>query len=73
MSRKSGITNFLSGVTLKFNGPAVTVEPVYISNTDECSELKAGTRQDDIVDVLYDGLMEWFSESHEDTKPGNRK
>ncbi len=68
-----GTTNFMSGVTLKFTGPAVTVEPVFISNTNECSALKAGSRQDDIVDVLYDGLTDWFSVSHEITKPGNKK
>lgn len=55
-----GITNFMSGVILKFNGPAVLTEPVFISNTNECAALQAGTRQGDIVNVLYDGIYRWF-------------
>lgn len=56
-----GITNFMSGVTLKFNGPAVMVEPLYISNTEECEALIEGTRQNDIVNSIYSGLNDWFS------------
>jgi N-acetylmuramoyl-L-alanine amidase len=61
-----GITNFMSGVTLRFNGPAVLTEPLYISNTNECNALKASTgkRQDEIVQVLYDGLLRWFDDDY---------
>ncbi|MFC1627450.1 N-acetylmuramoyl-L-alanine amidase, partial [Patescibacteria group bacterium] len=57
-----GITNFMSGVTLKFNGPAAMLEPVYISNTDECRDLTdgSGERQDQIADSIYEGLNNWF-------------
>lgn len=60
-----GITNFMSGVTLRFNGPAVLTEPIFISNTEECVALKAGSRQGDIVNVLYNGLLRWFGNDFE--------
>jgi len=60
-----GVTNFMSGVTLRFNGPASIQESVYISNTQECVALLAGTRQDEIVQSLYNGLNDWFSVDRE--------
>lgn len=61
------ITNFMSGVTMRFNGPATIQEAVYISNTDECTALKdgGGSRQQQIADSLYNGLDDWFSEERE--------
>ncbi len=56
-----GVTNFASGVLLKSNMPATIAESVYISNTDECSALVAGTRQPQIAQALYSGLVSWFN------------
>lgn len=58
-----GITNFASGVLLKSDMPATIQEAVFISNTDECSLLKngGGTRQQQIAQSLYNGLVDWFS------------
>jgi len=62
-----GTTNFMSGVILRFNGPASLQEPLYLSNTAECLALKDGTgiRQQQIVNALFNGLNEWFSEDRE--------
>ncbi len=67
-----GITNFMYGVTLRFNGPAVLSEPVFISNTNECNALKAKTRQADISDVLYNGLLRWFGSDYESLVIGKK-
>lgn len=67
-----GITNFMSGVILRFNGPAVLTEPVFISNTEECNALKAGTRQKDIVDVLYDGIYRWLVDDYKSLVVGKK-
>lgn len=60
-----GATNFASGVLLKSNMPATMQETVYISNIDECSALTdgTGTRQQQIAQSLYDGLIDWFSQT----------
>ncbi|MBU1130105.1 N-acetylmuramoyl-L-alanine amidase [Patescibacteria group bacterium] len=62
-----GTTNFMSGVILRFNGPASLQEPLYLSNTAECLALKDGTgiRQQQIVNALFNGLDVWFSEDRE--------
>ena len=62
----------MSGVTLRFEGPAVLTEPVYISNTQECVALNAGYRQDDIANVLYDGLSRWFAGDYEPINVGKK-
>lgn len=58
-----GITNYASGVLLKSDMPATIQETVFISNTDECSLLKTGggTRQQQIAQSLYNGLVDWFN------------
>jgi N-acetylmuramoyl-L-alanine amidase len=57
-----GITNFMSGVILKFNKAATLQEAVYLSNTTECYNIKYGTRTDEIALSLYKGLVNWFTE-----------
>lgn len=58
-----GITNFASGLLLKSKMPAVITESVYLSNETECKLLRDGdgTRQQKIVNSLYDGLNRWFA------------
>lgn len=58
-----GITNFMSGVTLKSDMPATIQEAVYLSNTQECIRMTDGTgiRQSQIAQALFAGLEEWFS------------
>lgn len=56
-----GITNFMSGVILKFNGPATLQEAVYLSNTTECNNIKNSTRTGEIAQSLYNGLVNWFN------------
>ncbi|MBU1111095.1 N-acetylmuramoyl-L-alanine amidase [Patescibacteria group bacterium] len=62
-----GIYQFMSGVTMRFNGPASIQESVYISNTEECTALTDGTgnRQQQIAESLYNGLNDWFSAERE--------
>jgi len=55
-----GITNFMSGVILKFSRPATIQESVYLSNTQECEMFKAGTRGNDVAVALFNGLNNWF-------------
>ena len=71
-----GVTNFASGVLLKSDMPATIQEGVYISNTDECAALTDGTgeRQQEIAQSLYNGLIDWFSQSDaEGGKGGGKK
>ncbi len=58
-----GITNFMSGVTLKSEMPATMQEAVYLSNTEECGMLRDGdgSRQTQIAQAIFDGLEDWFS------------
>ena len=67
-----GVTNFASGVLLKSNMPATIQEGVYISNTQECIALRDGdgTRQQEIAQSLYNGLIDWFAQS--DTGDGGK-
>lgn len=62
-----GTINFMSGVILRFDGPASLQEPLYLSNTDECLALTdgTGTRQQQVADALVEGLNNWFSEDRE--------
>ena len=69
-----GITNFASGVILKFNGPATIQETVYLSNTQECEALKNpdDVRSDEIAQSLFEGLNGWFSDPAAPIKPGKK-
>ena len=55
-----GITNFMSGVILKFVRPATIQESVYLSNTQECEMFKTGNRADQVAQSLFNGLNTWF-------------
>jgi len=55
-----GMTNFMSGVILKFLRPATIQESVYLSNTQECEKFKAGTRAGEVAQALFNGLNNWF-------------
>ncbi len=55
-----GITNFMSGVILKFVRPATIQESVYLSNTQECEAFKTGNRADQVAQSLFNGLNTWF-------------
>ena len=72
-----GVTNFASGVLLKSNMPATIQEGVYISNIQECIALRDGdgTRQQEIAQSLYNGLIDWFaqSDSGDGGKGGGKK
>lgn len=67
-----GVTNFASGVLLKSDMPAAMQETVYISNNQECPALTDGTgaRQQEIAQLLYEGLIDWFSQDHSDEGGG---
>ncbi|MFA6981861.1 MAG: N-acetylmuramoyl-L-alanine amidase [Patescibacteria group bacterium] len=58
-----GITNFMSGVTLKSEMPATIQEAVFLSNHDECAAIGNGngSRQQQIAQALFDGLEDWFN------------
>lgn len=58
-----GETNFASGVLLKSNMPATIAETVFLTSSYEYSLLKAGTRQQEIADGLYQGLLNYFTPS----------
>lgn len=68
-----GITNFASGVLLKSQMPATMQETVYISNTNECIALRDGdgSRQQEIAQSLYNGLIDWFAQSDSGDDGGN--
>ncbi|MBI2039645.1 N-acetylmuramoyl-L-alanine amidase [Candidatus Microgenomates bacterium] len=70
-----GVTNFASGVLLKVNMPATIQETVFISNTTECTLLSnsTGTRQQEIAQSLYNGLIDWFAQPTPTPKPGKNK
>lgn len=59
-----GVRQFASGVVLKSEMPATLQEAVFISNTQECALLSdgTGTRQQEIADALYLGLVDWFDD-----------
>lgn len=68
-----GIRQFASRVLLSSNMPALISESLYLSNTEECKSLTegtqilltdpsgTGTRQRQIAQGLYHGLLEWFT------------
>ena len=75
-----GIGNFASGVLLKSNMPATLTESVFLSNTEECADLKSGkirasgqTRQEEIASSLYNGIQNWFSQQTEGGGGGSGK
>lgn len=70
-----GVTNFASGLLLKTTMPATIQETVFISNTYECDLLKntGGIRQQEIAQSLYNGLLNWFTQSAPTPKPGKNK
>lgn len=68
-----GLLQFADGVILKATMPATLQEVAFISNTDECTAIKAGTRQVEIARSLYNGLNDWFAGSAIPTKPGKNK
>jgi N-acetylmuramoyl-L-alanine amidase len=51
-----------AGVMIWVDIPSALTESVFISNTWECTQLQAGTRQDEIAQAIYEGLEAWFSE-----------
>ena len=69
-----GLLQFASGVILKADMPATIQEAVFISNTDECEALNDdnGGRQQQIAQSLYEGIDDWFSQSHPPVKPGKK-
>ena len=69
-----GLLQFASGVILKADMPATIQEAVFISNTDECIALKdsSGYRQQEIAQSLYEGIDDWFSQSHPQISPGKK-
>ena len=54
-------TNFANGTILKTKMPATLVEAVFITNPNEQVLLQAGTRQPEIAQQLYNGLIDWFN------------
>lgn len=69
-----GITNFMSGVTLKSDMPATMQEAVYLSNEDECEMIGNGdgSRQQTIAQALFDGLNAWFGNTQTWSPPGKK-
>ena len=69
-----GVRQFASGVVLKSEMPATLQEAVFISNTEECAKLSdgTGTRQQEIAQALYLGLIDWFNDPVEFV-PGKRE
>jgi len=52
-----------AGVMLWVDVPSALTESVFISNTWECEQLQAGTRQDEIAQAIAEGLEAWFEAS----------
>lgn len=69
-----GLLHFSSGVILKAEMPATIQEVAFISNTTECSRLTDGTgdRQQQIADLLYDGINDWFGDNILEAHPGRK-
>jgi N-acetylmuramoyl-L-alanine amidase len=67
-----GLLQFASGVILKADMPATIQEVSFISHPDECAELLAGTRQEEIAQSLYNGLVDWFGGAQVPAHPGNK-
>ncbi len=57
------VGQFASGVLLKSNAPASLVETVFLSNPNEWPGLEDGSREQQIADALYLGLMTWVTGS----------
>jgi N-acetylmuramoyl-L-alanine amidase len=70
-----GVTNFMSGVTLKSDMPATIQESVYLSNTEECEAIgnSDGSRQQEIAAAVFEGLENWFDVPIEWTPPGKSR
>ena len=68
------VRQFASGVVLKADMPATLQEAVFISSTEECTQLSDGTgvRQQQIAQALYLGLLDWF-EAPLEFVPGKRE
>jgi N-acetylmuramoyl-L-alanine amidase len=58
-------TDFEDNLLLKANMPATLLETVFLTNSDEYTQLTDGTgkRQQQIALALYDGLNKWFSQT----------
>ena len=67
-----GLLQFASGVILKADMPATIQEVSFISHPDECAGLLAGTRQAEIAESLYNGLVDWFGGSILEAHPGRK-
>jgi N-acetylmuramoyl-L-alanine amidase len=67
-----GVRQLAAGVMIWVDVPSALLESVFISNTWECYQLQAGTRQDEIAQAIYGGLDQWFSEPPP-PKPGKGK
>lgn len=58
----SSTGQFASGLLLKTNVPACLAETVFLSNPQEQELLRAGTRQQQIADELYKGIVAWYAQ-----------
>ena len=58
-----GVRQLAAGVMIWTDIPSALLESVFISNAWECNQLYAGTRQDEIVQAIYEGLEVWFNTS----------
>lgn len=67
-----GLLQFASGVILKAKMPATIQEVSFISNSGECEALKVGTRQEEIAQSLYNGLLDWFGNAQVPAHPGRK-
>ncbi len=60
---KNPIGQFASGLLLKTSAPATLAETVFLSNPAEQTVLKdaSGTRQQEIAQQLFNGLVAWYN------------
>jgi N-acetylmuramoyl-L-alanine amidase len=59
-----GVRQLAAGVMLWVDIPSALTESAFISNTWECEQLGAGTRQDEIAQAIAEGLEAWFEGTH---------
>lgn len=57
----ASVTNFANGTLLRSKAPAALVECVFLSNLAEQQLLAAGTRQGQIANELYKGIVAHFT------------
>jgi N-acetylmuramoyl-L-alanine amidase len=64
-----GVRQLAAGVMIWVEVPSALTESVFVSNTWECGQLQAGTRQDEIAQAILEGLEAWFG-APQPPKPG---